>query len=73
MTNNDNSKDTTMKLLDLTEIAELLKLPRLYVRDRLVKSGNFPAPAVSLSQRIRRWNEADVQAWIERQHAEATR
>jgi predicted DNA-binding transcriptional regulator AlpA len=61
------------ELLDLTEIAQLLKLPRTYVRDKLVKNGDFPAPALSLSQRMRRWRQEDVRAWIERQHAEQCR
>lgn len=61
------------ELIDITEIAERLKLPRNYVRDKLVKSGSFPAPALSLSQRVRRWKESDVQAWIDQQHAEQCR
>jgi predicted DNA-binding transcriptional regulator AlpA len=60
-------------LIDITEIAQRLRLPRNYVRDKLVKSGNFPPPALSLSQRVRRWKESDVQEWVERQHAEQCR
>ena len=62
-----------MNLIDLTEIATMTHLPRRYVRDRLVKSGGFPAPALSLSQRIRRWDRQDVAEWIERQAKELAR
>lgn len=61
------------ELIDITEIAQRLKLPRNYVRDKLVKNGDFPAPALSLSQRIRRWKESDVAEWVERQHSEQLR
>jgi predicted DNA-binding transcriptional regulator AlpA len=60
-------------LIDITEIAERLKVPRNYVRDKLVKNGSFPPPAISLSQRIRRWEESAVQEWIEQQKQEQAR
>lgn len=62
-----------MTLIDITEIARLLQVRREYVRDKLVKNGSFPPPAVSLSQRIKRWRAEDVAAWVERQHAEQSR
>lgn len=54
-------------LLDLTDIAERLKLRRDYVRDKLVKTGDFPRPAINISQRIRKWEEQAIQAWLEQQ------
>ncbi len=51
------------QLIDITEIAELLKVRREYVRDRVVRLPDFPAPAVTLSQRVRRWRREDVEAW----------
>ncbi len=60
-------------LIDLDDISRLLKLPRNYVRDKLVKSGGFPPPAISLSQRMRRWDESAVLAWLERQKREQDR
>lgn len=62
-----------MTLIDITEIANRLGVRREYVRDRLVKSGDFPPPAISLSQRIKRWKEEDVNRWIERSYAQQTR
>jgi predicted DNA-binding transcriptional regulator AlpA len=55
------------ELLDITEIASLLKLRREYVRDRLVKNPGFPEPAMTLSQRVRRWRREDVERWLSRQ------
>jgi predicted DNA-binding transcriptional regulator AlpA len=60
-------------LIDITEIATRLKLRREYVRDKLVKTGDFPRPAMSLSQRIRRWRAEDVTAWLEQQERGAAR
>jgi predicted DNA-binding transcriptional regulator AlpA len=51
------------QLIDITEIAEILKVRREYVRDRVVKLPDFPAPAITLSQRVRRWRREDVVAW----------
>lgn len=61
------------ELIDTKQIAEILKVRHEYVRDKLVKSGNFPPPALSLSQRMRRWKASDVAAWIDQQHAEQCR
>ena len=58
-------------LIDITEIAQRLKLRREYVREKLVKTGDFPRPARSLSQRIRRWRAEDVSAWLEQQERAA--
>lgn len=60
-------------LLDLTDIAERLKLRREYVRDKLVKTGDFPRPAINISQRIRKWEEQAIQAWLEQQKQGSTR
>lgn len=54
------------QLIDITEIAELLKVRREYVRDRVVRRPDFPAPALTLSQRVRRWRREDVEAWAMR-------
>ncbi len=53
-----------MTLLTVDDIAELLKLSRDYVRDRLVKSAEFPRPAIVLSQKNRRWEKSDVESWV---------
>jgi len=55
------------------EIAELLKLSKRYVRDKLVKSPDFPRPAVFLSQKNRRWDAQDVSKWIESSKARIAR
>lgn len=51
-------------LMDLSDIANLLKLSKHYVRDKLVKRPDFPRPALSLSQKCRRWKINDIQNWI---------
>jgi predicted DNA-binding transcriptional regulator AlpA len=60
-------------LIDITEIAQRLKLRRDYVRDKLVKTGDFPRPAINISQRIRKWEEEAIQAWLEKQKQGAGR
>ena len=54
------------QLIDITEIADILKVRREYVRDRVVRRPDFPAPALTLSQRVRRWRREDVEAWAMR-------
>ena len=55
-----------MKLLTIDDIAALLNMPHAYVRDKVVRLPDFPSPAVAVSQKVRRWNLADVEAWIAR-------
>lgn len=54
-------------LMTLDDIADLIGLPRPYVRDKLVKNPEFPPPAIRLSQRIRKWDRSSVRAWMDRQ------
>lgn len=54
-------------LLDTGQIAERLGLKREYVTDKLTKRQDFPRPRVNVSQRLRRWAEADVMAWAQGQ------
>lgn len=52
------------ELIGITEICERLNLTRDYVRDRLVKRVDFPRPSLALSQKCRRWNRDDFEAWL---------
>jgi hypothetical protein len=52
-------------LIDTGDIAEILGVRRDYVTDKLTKRPDFPAPAVNLSRRLRRWKLPDVMRWIE--------
>jgi predicted DNA-binding transcriptional regulator AlpA len=54
-------------LLDTQQIADLIGVSRQHVTNRLSKRPDFPAPRVNLSQRTRRWSEADIRAWLEKQ------
>lgn len=56
-----------MSLLTLDDIAAMLSAKRPLVRDRIVKRPDFPRPAVSLSQKTRRWSKADVENWVKAQ------
>lgn len=56
-----------MSLLTLDDIAAMLSATRPLVRDRIVKRPDFPRPAVSLSQKMRRWNKVDVENWLAKQ------
>ena len=58
-------KEPTMgdDLLGTAQIAELLGLSQKHVTDRLTKEPTFPAPAVAISRKTKRWRRADVEAW----------
>jgi len=56
-------------LLTIDDLALTLGLKRETVRDRIVKRADFPRPAVSLSQKIRRWSEGDVTEWLSKHYA----
>lgn len=51
-------------LIDTQQIAKLLGVTRAHCVNRIVKRPDFPAPAVNISQRLRRWRRADVLKWI---------
>lgn len=53
----------TPELVDTAEVARMLGLTREYVTDKLTKRPGFPKPAVNVSQRLRRWRRAEVEAW----------
>ncbi len=56
-------------LIDTADIAELLKVDRRYVTDRLTKRPDFPAPCVNLNRKVRRWNRADVEDYLRHRRA----
>lgn len=62
-----------MTLLTIDDIAAMVKLSRVYVRDRLVKQPDFPRPALVLSQKNKRWSAEDVNYWIGQQLANQQR
>lgn len=51
-------------LLDTADIARLLEITREHCTDRVTKRPDFPAPAVNLSRRLRRWRKQDIAAWL---------
>lgn len=61
------------KLLTLDDITEIVHMKRETVRDKLVKRSDFPRPALSLSQKTRRWRLDDVQDWLSKKRAESAR
>lgn len=54
-------------LIDLKEISEKLNVSHDYARDRVSKRADFPRPALSLSQKCRRWRRADFEEWLRKQ------
>lgn len=50
--------------VDTAQIAEMLGLERTTVTDKITKRPDFPPPTVNRNQRIRRWDKADVEAWM---------
>lgn len=53
-----------MDMIDTKAIAEILGVTRKHVTDRLTKEPTFPAPAINLSPKTRRWNRDQVMAWL---------
>lgn len=52
------------ELIDTGGIAALLGVSRAHVTDRLTKAPTFPPPVIDLSQRLRRWDRAEVLEWL---------
>lgn len=52
------------ELIGIAEISQALNLSHDYVRDRLVKRADFPRPALSLSQKCRRWSRESFEEWL---------
>jgi hypothetical protein len=50
-------------LIDTEAIAQLLQCTRKHVADRLVHRPDFPAPAVNVSRKLRRWEREAILAW----------
>jgi hypothetical protein len=53
----------TDELLTTQGIADMLKLCREHVTNRLTKRPGFPAPKVNTSRKHRLWSAAEVMAW----------
>lgn len=51
--------------MDTAGIAALLGCSRGHVTDRLTKRPDFPRPFINVSQKIRYWRLADVQAYMQ--------
>ena len=55
------------ELIDIQEISQHLNVSHAYARDRLVKRPDFPRPALSLSQKCRRWSRDAFEEWLGKQ------
>jgi predicted DNA-binding transcriptional regulator AlpA len=54
-------------LIGIAEISIHLNVTREYARDRIVKRADFPRPALSLSQKCRRWSKDAFEDWLHKQ------
>lgn len=52
------------RLVDTADIAKLLGVTRATATNRITKRPGFPAPAINLNQRLRKWRADEVLAWI---------
>lgn len=50
--------------MTVQDIAAIVKLSRRHVSSRIVTRHDFPAPVIRLSQRTRRWDIDQVQAYL---------
>jgi predicted DNA-binding transcriptional regulator AlpA len=55
------------------QIAEMLHVTRRYVTNTLTKRADFPEPCLNLSQRMRRWKESDIRAWMAKSRVQSSR
>ena len=53
-----------MKLIGTQEIAQIVGVSRKHVTDRIVTRPDFPKPVIALSQRVRKWAEDEVMAYL---------
>jgi predicted DNA-binding transcriptional regulator AlpA len=60
-------------LIGLSEISMTLNVTHDYARDRVVKRPDFPRPAISLSQKCRRWKKAEFETWLRREQRKPER
>lgn len=51
------------ELINYAGISQLLGVSIAHARDRLTKRPDFPAPAISVSRRIKSWRKIDVEKW----------
>jgi len=61
------------KLIGIAEISAALNVSHSYTRDRLVKRPDFPRPALSLSQKCRRWSKEAFEDWLSRETKKQSR
>lgn len=50
-------------LVGTKEIAMFLGITRAHCVGRIIKRVDFPAPALNVSQRLRKWRKTDVLKW----------
>jgi predicted DNA-binding transcriptional regulator AlpA len=55
------------ELITIQEMSVHLNVSPTYVRDRVVKRVDFPRPALSLSQKCRRWSRDAFEDWLRKQ------
>ena len=65
--------ETASPLIGTGDIAALLGLSREHVTDCLTKRVGFPRPVVNLSQKLRRWDRAQVLAFLAKKPRPAKR
>lgn len=56
---------STSARVDTAGIAALLGCTRAHVTDRLTKRPDFPKPFINVSQKMRYWRLAEVQAFMQ--------
>ena len=49
--------------LSTADIADLLRVSRQHVTDRLTKQPDFPKPIINISRRTRFWRRQDIERW----------
>ncbi len=55
-----------METLSTQDIANLLRVTRQHVTDRLTKRHDFPKPIIKVSQKTKLWAREDVLRWAGR-------
>jgi predicted DNA-binding transcriptional regulator AlpA len=58
-----------IETVDTAGIAAMVGVKQRHATDVLTKAPDFPKPVINLSQRVKRWDQAEVLKWIQRRTA----
>jgi predicted DNA-binding transcriptional regulator AlpA len=61
------------QMIDRSQVAAMLNVPKRFVSERLEKMATFPKPCIKLSTKLVRWSRTDICNWLELERNRAKR